>query len=41
MLFFDEGKKILDRRYNEIKDAISSGHVDETKPVGEIVIIVE
>lgn len=29
------GKQLLDRRYEEIKDAISSGTVDETKPVGE------
>lgn len=28
------GKQILDRRYEELKDAISSGTVDETKAVG-------
>ena len=30
-----QGKQILDRRYNEIKDVIESGHVDETKAVGK------
>lgn len=33
------GKQILNRRYEEIKDAISSGTVDETKAVGKLVFL--
>lgn len=29
------GKQILAQRYDEVKDAISTGTVDETKAVGE------
>ena len=31
------GRQILNRRYDEIQDAISSGTVDETKAVGKTV----
>lgn len=33
------GKQILAQRYDEVKDAISTGTVDETKAVGEYIRI--
>ena len=33
------GKQLLEQRYEEIKDAIASGIVDETKPVGKNMLI--
>ena len=35
-MLFIIGKQILDNRFHEIKDAISSGIVDESKPVGKL-----
>ena len=36
---YNTGKEILDRRYEMIKDEIASGTVDETKAVGEFIIL--
>ncbi len=35
LYYIDTGKQILDKRLHEIKDAISTGIVDESKPVGK------
>lgn len=35
LIYYIIGKQILDRRYEQIKDDIARGDVDETKAVGK------